>query len=295
MAEGFVAQTLLYAPSEYARKTDVSMHGFTPYVQEYPRDVGYVISDRRFSVFLWNGTASDAIITEVYSENVGGMTIIGVEEGSTIETRSFDQIIVEVTKYGPIEFGALFSILSGCATVPSISIDGTRPLFATDQPIPITLNEAMAEAYADQSSGETYFDTLEFIELSSGDSVKVVHSDEDLETPQGTFTACKFSCKHPETEGGIVGSMQITVDFLPLAAQKWIAEKSRTGTGVTVYWRQYLGPNIEPDAYYPLPLDITSVEQSWTGATITASFPLLTAMKFPRRLMTTTVLPGGIT
>ena len=70
----------------------------------------------------------------------------------------------------------------------------------------------------------------EVITLSSGASVKVVHSDEDLETPQGTFTACKFGCKHPETEGGIVGSLQITVDFLPLAAQRWIFEKCQTGT-----------------------------------------------------------------
>ena len=51
---------------------------------------------------------------------------------------------------------------------------------------------------------------------------------------------------------------------------------------------------MEPDAHYPIPLNITSVDQTALGATINASFPMLTAMKFPRRLMTTSVLPGGL-
>jgi len=277
-----------------SRATNMEAVQFTPFcIPE--EDVGYVTDDRKVLVFLWNGTNADITLTSV--DGSGDITSITDDSSAPviIDALTSLPVIITVGKYGPLEFNASFLFNSACSLTPSLTITGTRPLYSSDQPTPITLDDAISEIYIQPGDGVTFYDTLEFIELSSGASVKVVHSDEDLETPQGTFTACKFGCKHPETEGGIVGSLQITVDFLPLAAQRWIFEKCQTGTGITVYWRQYLGPNQEPDAYYPLPLDIVSVEQNWTGATITASFPMLTEMKFPRRIMTTAALPGGLT
>lgn len=257
-------------------------------------DVGYVTESEFEKFFLWNGSDSDVAISEINTDQAGGITFSGVEVADVILSRNSTQIVFEITKYGPLEFTATFAFVSACGLDPVLSLVGTRPLFATDQPPPITLDAAIAEAYANPDPGDTFYDTLEFLDSASGEKLLIVYSDEDLETPQGTFTACKFGCKHPETEGGVVGAMQITVDFLPKAAQRWIMETCKARGKVTVYWRQYLGPDMEPDAHYPIPLDITSVEQTTLGATVNASFPMLTAMKFPRRLMTTSVLPGGL-
>lgn len=274
---------------------DCSATYYTPY-KTPSIDVGYVAQEEYLEFFVNNATRTPKTISSILTDQDTGIKLDTINPDDVVPAYSSIRVRVSISQYGPIEFSATYNFVSSlCSILSILTLIGTRPLFSTDQPQPITLEDALGEIYSNPSGDETFYDTLEFIELSSGDSVKIVHSDEDLETPQGTFTACKFGCQHPETEGGIVGALQITVDFLPLSAKRWIHEKSKTGTGISTYWRQYLGPNMEPDAHYPLPLDITNVEQTMTGATITASFPLLTAMKFPRRLMTTTVLPGGIT
>lgn len=289
--EGFFVQLSGISENTF----DYSSQMYTPY--KIPSiDVGYVSQPVYLEFFVNNATRAPKTLAELLEDQGTGIEFDSIEVGDIVPAYSSIRVLVTISQYGPIEFSATYNFVSSlCSILSILTLIGTRPLFSTDQPRPIALEDALGEIYSNPSGDETFYDTLEFIELSSGDSVKIVHSDEDLETPQGTFTACKFECQHPETEGGIVGALQITVDFLPLSAKRWIHEKSKTGTGISTYWRQYLGPNMEPDAHYPLPLDITNVEQTMTGATITASFPLLTAMKFPRRLMTTTVLPGGIT
>jgi len=285
-------------PGLEARQSNMEMSLFSQSftVGSHDIDAGYVTDNKNEMMWLYNGTDEDAVVTGITASGESGGISFNLDLPAIIPAKEAIALIFTISKYGSTEFEASFMVVSSCALqVVPINFVGTRPFFATEQPLPISISEAMHEALLNASTGETFYDTLEFIELSSGAAVRVVHSDEDLNTPQGLFTACKFGCKHPETEGGIVGTMQITVDFLPLDAQEWLVEKCKTGTGITVYWRQYLGPDMEPDAYYPVPLDITAVEQSITGATITASFPMLTAMKFPRRLMTTTVLPGGLT
>jgi hypothetical protein len=274
------------------RMTNMSAVGHTPF-KYHIDDVGYVADISVFRrVFLYNGTGSSASVADIIYSQTSGINVVGVSEGMIIPAMTSALIDIEVTRYGPPIFAAVFVFVFSCSIQESLTLNGTRPIYATDQPMPITLDQAIAEAYAEPGD-DTFYDTLEFSDSVSGDKILVVHSDEELETPQGTFIPCKFGCKHPETEGGVVGVMQITVDFLPLSAQLWILETCRSRGKVTVYWRQYLGPNQEPDAHYPIPLDVTSVEQTALGATINASFPMLTAMKFPRRLMTTTILPGA--
>lgn len=258
------------------------------------RNVGYVTESEFEKVFLWNGSASDVAISTIDTDQAGGITFSGIETGDVILSRGSVPVIFEITKYGPLAFTATFAFLSSCGLDPVLTLVGTRPLFSADQPPPITLEAAIAEAWATPDPGDTFYDTLTFLDSASGEKLLIVYSDEDLETPQGTFTHCKFGCKHPETEGSVVGAMEITVDFLPKSAQRWIMETCKARGQVSVYWAQYLGPMMDPDAHYPIPLDITSVEQTALGATVNASFPMLTAMKFPRRLMTTSVLPGGL-
>lgn len=257
-------------------------------------DVGYVTVPVKRRVFLWNGKTTTQSVQDVESSESAGITVEGADVGTVIQGLSSVRVVFSISQYGPIEFTAAYLFIASCTWHPPFTITGTRPLFSAEQPRPITLDMAIEEAYAQPGFGGTFYDTLEFTDSISGRGVRVVHSDEDLDTPQGTYTACRFGCKHPETEGGIVGQMQITIDFLPMDVQKWLLNTCRTRATITVYWRQYLGTGMEPDAVYPVPLDVVGVEQTSLGATITASFPMLTAMKFPRRLMTTSIMPGGL-
>ena len=272
--------------------TNMSAVCHTPF-KYHIDDVGYIADTSVFRrVFLYNGTGYSSTVADIIYSQTSGINVVGVAEGTVIPAITSAMVDIEVTRHGPPIFSAVFVFVFSCSIQETLTLNGTRPIYATNQPVPITLDQAIAEAYAEPGD-ETFYDTLEFSDSVSGDKILVVHSDEELETPQGTFIPCKFGCKHPETEGGVVGVMQITVDFLPRSAQRWILETCRSRGKVTVYWRQYLGPNQDPDAHYPIPLDITSVEQTALGATINASFPMLTDMKFPRRLMTTTILPGA--
>ena len=162
------------------------------------------------------------------------------------------------------------------------------------QPTPITMTEAMQEAYAYADSAVTFFDTLEFwTEDAPSEAVRVVNDSVPLVTPQGTFEACAFDFRLPDTEGEIVGVLEIDVQFIPRSARSYILRTSRAGHKVIVMWRQYLGPNQEPDATYPLPLNVSGATITTTGVTIQATLKDLVNMPFPRRLMLAQDLPGA--
>lgn len=155
------------------------------------------------------------------------------------------------------------------------------------------LSDAIKEAYEYAPPDVTYYDTLEIASDGFTDSIRVVRSHESLETPQGEFLPCWFDFSLPETEGAVRGQMKITVNFLPKSAQQQLIAASRAPYPVTVKYRQYLGADRNPDAELPLPLTLTGIEQTPSGVTGTALFSDLQNALFPRRLMTTTELPGG--
>jgi hypothetical protein len=276
-----------------SRTTDTSMMQFS--TRNYIVDAGLVYSHSKFLVvWLWNGTYSDTTITEVIENLTGGILVSGLTQYDIIPARSSVRVILEVTKYGATAFTSTFQFISPCSSDPILSISGSRVLISLDQPRPITMTEAMEEAYAYAEPTDTFYDTLEFYCGITNDYVRVVCSDEELITPQGTFAPCYFGFELPETQGSVRGQMKINVDFLPREAQVWIRTATQSRGKITVTWRQYLGPGLEPDAWYPIPLEIMTVEQTPTGVTATALFPDLVNIPFPRRIMTTTELPGGI-
>lgn len=277
-----------------SQKWDRSSMGFSLMGHHF-RDLRLVSGGSRYISGYLLGGPSNVTVAEIIATNATGIAVVGISEGQVIPKNTLVPFHVSVSKYGPLEIDAVvqFTFNAPCAISPFITIKGSRLQYAISAPRPITLNQAMEQAYAESSLGAVFYDTLEFVDAASGSKIQIVQSGEPLETPQGTFIPCRFGCKHPDTESGIVGSMQITVDFLPRSAQKWILETCRARGSVSVIWRQYLGANMEPDAWYPVPLSITSVEQTHTGVVVTATFPLLTAMKFPRRIMTSETLPGG--
>ena len=280
-------------PDKY---TDLSMQMFTLY-QVNTFDVGSIYSSSVWIVaFLYNGTNSPITITDIMEEQFGGINLTGVSISDTVPAKSHMRVLFEVTRYGSSVFYAQVQFDSSCAICPIIAISGTRKAFASEsqQPRPIDMSSAMEEAYAYADPVDTFYDTLEFVCSTAEEVVRVVNSDEMLPTPDGDFLPCYFDCTLPETEGSVRGQMQIIVEFLPREAQVWLRETSQSRGSITVMWRQYLGPNIPADAWYPLPLSVTLVESHPTGVTVTALFPDLINIPFPKRIMTTAEIPGGI-
>jgi hypothetical protein len=259
------------------------------------QNVGYIYSHSEYvKIWLWNGTLDDVLISDIIEVQSGGIVVTGINKYDIIPPLSSIWVILEVTKYGSTAFSSTFQFVSSCLSVPVLTLSGSRRLISLDQPRPITMTEAMEEAYAYADPTDTFYDTLEFYCGITSDYVRVVCSDEELVTPQGTFSPCYFGFELPETQGSVRGQMKINVDFLPREAQVWIRNATQSRGKITVTWRQYLGPGLEPDAWYPIPLEIMTVEQTPTGVTATALFPDLVNIPFPKRIMTTTELPGGI-
>ena len=267
------------------------------YTQRAPTiNVGYVFSAPVLVSFMvYNGSGSAITLTQLLETATAGITYTGISQGQVIPAQTSVIVVFTVTQFGSLAFTSSYQFSSANGTVaPVLTISGTRPMISTDQPCPINMTDAMAEAYAYADPSVTFYDTLEFYSELDGSYVRVVCSDEQLVTPDGTFEACYFSFTLPETQGSTRGQMQITVDFLPRDAQIWIRNATQSRSSITVKWRQYLGPNIPADAEYPVPLNITTISQNPTGVTATALFPDLVNLPFPRLIMTTTELPGGI-
>jgi len=259
------------------------------------KNVGYITKDVFVVVYLWNGSYTNNLIITSISGNAGAEGFSwDVSIPLTILPRSSKRVVITVSSDGPLSFSENLTFYSSCSYNRSFIISGTRPLIVTEQPRPIDLTTAMEEAYLHSGIEYTVYDTLEFVSDGASGKVMIVHSDEELTTPQGDFVPCKFDCTLPETEGAVRGEMQISVGFLPKSAQIWLRQASGGREKITVKWRQYLGANLPPDAEYPIPLEVISVEQNSNGATATALFPDLVNMPFPRRRMTTKVLPGGM-
>lgn len=295
MASGSVyIPTVVQMASLSERTTNRAAQMFTPF-SSHVKDFGYVFAENiKVVAFLFNGTSAAVSLTDIVKTDDGGITIAGITDTETIPAGDSVAVIFNVSKYGPLAFTAIFTFDSSCPLDPVLTITGTRPLITAGQPRPIDLSTAMEEAYAYADGGETFYDTLEFESAGSTDKVLVVNSSAELPTPQGTYLACAFDCRLPETESAVRGQLQVSVDFLPRDAQVWLRQASQARKRLTVKWRQYLAPNQAPDAEYPIPLEIVSVEQTPAGVTATALFPDLVNMPFPRRLMTTKELPGGI-
>lgn len=96
-------------------------------LDETPRlDVGYVTRDKRFSLWLWNGSATDITLTAI-SGNAGAKGITwDAETPDLIATGNSSRLNFTVGVDGPLEYVALISFISACALNPTLTITGTR-------------------------------------------------------------------------------------------------------------------------------------------------------------------------
>lgn len=163
-----------------------------------------------------------------------------------------------------------------------------------NQPTPADFDTAYAEAVAYADPAVTHYDTFAFV--SSLDTMDpllvVVNSSRTLVTPQGNYIPVNATFTAPETNEGIVGVLEMQLDYLPPAAQTILEAASMAGAEITVYWRHYLGVNIDPNFEGRLPFAVTTIKNINGGATITATLPDLLNIPLGRRLMTTLELPG---
>ena len=157
------------------------------------------------------------------------------------------------------------------------------------------MSDAIKEAYAHAPADVTYYDTLEISHDSFTDNIRVVISDTPLSTPQGEFIACpNVQVRLPEIDGCVQGQLEITIGMLPKKAQIALKDASTTTSPISIKYRQYIAEDVDPDAELPVPLQVDTIKQTHIQAIITAAYPDLVNARFPRRLMTTTVLPGGV-
>lgn len=158
------------------------------------------------------------------------------------------------------------------------------------------LTDAIKEAYAYADPSVTLFNTFEISHSTwlSGDYIRLVDSDVDLTTNQGTFSPAKIDASLPETESGVQGKMQLKIDALPEENKAALYKASRHTDPIYITFRQYTAANSDPQATLPVALSVSTMEfDDKGGIDITCLYPALVNIPFCRRIMTTAALPGG--
>ena len=125
MATGSIPDYNTYFPPNLIpRVTNRSSQCF---VQGLPpqRDVGYVTKDTFFIMYLWNGSATDGVLTSI-TEDDGAE---GITWDSTvpivIHSNESLRIIITVSIDGPLAFTGLLTFVSSCNTI-IFTVTGTR-------------------------------------------------------------------------------------------------------------------------------------------------------------------------
>lgn len=158
---------------------------------------------------------------------------------------------------------------------------------------PITLSDAIKEAYENAPADTVYYDTFEIDCSAFSESIKVVISNEPLTVTEGTFLPVPtIGFELPETVSGSRGQLVMQVPGIPRAARKMAREAARARETITIKYRQYLGGESDPDAELPVLLTVSGVDENYGALEITAMLPDLVGMYFPRRLMTFCSLYG---
>lgn len=162
-------------------------------------------------------------------------------------------------------------------------------------PTPMSFTAAYKEAVMYADGGVIHYDCLTITSSDTTDEIAIVDSYEPLLTAQGTYLACPFELKPPETEGSVVGKLEVSVKFLPKAARIWLQEQSTNGATMSIIWRQYLGEGatVQPDFECRVPFYVTKVDIIAGGvAALTATLPDLINTPLCKKLMTKDILPG---
>lgn len=94
------------------------------------RDVGYVTDHTFVVLYLWNGSATDAVLTSISGDD--GAEGIGwdVSTPTVVVTHASLRVILDVTIDGPLVIDALITFTSSCTAI-TLQLTGTRAPLST--------------------------------------------------------------------------------------------------------------------------------------------------------------------
>jgi hypothetical protein len=158
---------------------------------------------------------------------------------------------------------------------------------------PITMTEAVEEAWAAASSDQAHYDTFEIDNDYLSESIKIVVSHSPLTVTLGTFVPVPtIEYELPSTEASARGQLVMRIPGIPRAIRGIARALARSGSVTTIKYRQYLEGETEPDAEMPSTLEVSEIKDVFGTLEITALLPDLVGMFFPRRLMSRRALYG---
>ena len=124
MATGSIAASLSLNPFAGERAINRAAQQFVLGLPPQ-RDVGYVTRDVYVPLYLWNGSASDTVLTSITGdEGAVGITWDKVPPVSLVTMQSV-RVVITVAADGPLAFTGLLTFVSACATIV-LTLIGTR-------------------------------------------------------------------------------------------------------------------------------------------------------------------------
>lgn len=158
-----------------------------------------------------------------------------------------------------------------------------------------TMSEAHQEACIYARPEDTFYETLTFTCSAWSEAVQVVHSDDDLQTPDGLYRHARFELVLPGLEAKVCGELVVRTGALPRAVHRLLTTAGLTAAPIYVRYRRYMAANAPADMTLPLPLEVYRVDHTHGGAEIVARVNNLTELPFPRKLYSALESPGLMT
>lgn len=150
-----------------------------------------------------------------------------------------------------------------------------------------------AIAYADPAT--TIWEAVRITHSTWLEDILLVNSKEPFTATLGDFVPVQWSVRLPEIEAETRGEMTLEVDLLPLSLKRKLFVGAQETDQMKLYYYEYTDATA-PAGQLPAALEISDVEMDETDqvVTIKALYADLGNIVFPRRIMTTTLLPGGL-
>ena len=156
------------------------------------------------------------------------------------------------------------------------------------------LNDAIKEAYEYAPGDITYYDTLKFHHSSFISDILIVRSYKEFKTKQGTFIPVHFEFSLPESTSNVTGELQITLFAVSIEERLKIRKVVGSRDVMEITYCQYIEENTDPDLDFALPMQTTSIVENDIKIEIKAVLSDLNTMTFPKKIMTTQLLPGTL-
>nr|WP_242029339.1 DUF1833 family protein [Desulfuromonas acetoxidans] len=157
------------------------------------------------------------------------------------------------------------------------------------------MTTAYKEAIAYANPETTIWEAIRITHSSWLESILLVNSYEVFTANLGSFIPVQWSMKLPEVEAETRGELTLKIDLLPLSIKRTLFSGASKTDAMKLYYYEYTDTT-DPAGQLPAALEISKVEMDEDNqvTTIKALYADLVNIVFPRRRMTTTLIPGGL-